>query len=647
MDLKVTNHELDPNSDKILLPSNVLSVIVDEHGESLPHPLIFKLSHGNKHCFVGVKQFSSPDDTICLPQIIQEKLAVEDGDSLEVELSLNIPKGTSLSLKPLQFYPEINNWKYYLESNLTQSYTVLTKGDKLVLNNYEFSVEDCNADTISVIDTDIVLDIIPLNDIMAQQQLNFNVDKFMEIGTGNLDVKLVPFSVDSNVSIFKLDLMNITEDLVISFSTNEDYENVDLLIGLEKLINLENFMFTTMDRETKEVRVPYNVIEEVKNKCKYDLDQGFEIDEIAKWLYIVPFAWEFNSEIVLKVSQSNDTVMEIDHPQSDSKQCGNCKKFITRDKISLHEVFCYKNNILCECGEIFLRAIPKDHYHCPLCLKTSKSSLFKFKHEKLNHQQFQCQECEDGTIYDSHVEFIITHKPQCPHKLHECKFCHLVEKQGKATYIDNFEGLTNHENNCGNKTDECFKCNKLVKRKDMRKHVKLHQLDTKSSNDIFKITYNKCCNENCVNLINIPNDLKLCDICYGPLYSTLNDPTNIKLQSRIERKYMLQLSKGCEFTNCQNIYCKRKTTLSGVKEIMKFINEELFTYITTPNLPINKSRDTKPNKVWFCVNDVTNNKMILSQSFKEYPPEMVIKGLNEIKEINTETLSQWLSQNSL
>lgn len=645
MDLKVTNHHLEPHSDKILLPSEVLSAIVDNYGEELPHPLIFKLGNGDKQCFVGVKQFSSPNDTVCLPQIIQDKLAVNEGDFVAVELSLDIPKGTSLSLKPLQFYPEINNWKYYLESNLTHHYTVLTKGDIFILNGYEFLVEDCNADTISIIDTDIVLDIIPLNDIMAQQQLNFNVDKSMEIKPGDLDIKLVPFSVDSNVSIFKLDLLDITKDVKVSYSTNEDYENVDLLIGFEKLINLENFEFTTMDSEVKEIVVPYKLIEEVQNRCKYDLDQGFETDEISKWLYIVPFAWEFNSEIVLRVQEIEDVEMRIEE-QEDTKQCGNCKKPIPIDKISLHEVFCYKNNVVCDCGEIFLKTIPKDHYHCPICLRTSKSPLFKFKHEKLNHQPFQCHQCEDKEVYDSHVQFITNHIPKCPQKLHECKFCHLIEKQGKATYIDNFEGLTNHENNCGNKTDECFKCNKLVKRKDMRKHVKLHQLDTKSSNDMFKLTFNKCCNENCVNLINIPNDLKLCDICYGPLYSTLNDPNNLKLQMRIERKYMLQLSKGCEFSNCRNIHCKRKTTLNGVKEIMKFINEELFTYISTPNLPINKSRGTKPNKVWFCVNDITNNKMILAQSFKEYPYEMVIKGLNEIKEVNSETLSQWLLHNS-
>lgn len=649
MNVTIIDGDLPENSDKVILPPEVLEATLEKYGDNLPHPLIFKLIK-EITVFVGVKQFSAPHNTIILPKAISNKLNVIEDAQVNIELATDIAKGTYLKLKPLQFYQEINNWRYYLESNLTNMYTVLNKGQTLRLNEYELLVEDCNADVISIIDTDINLDIVPLNDIMANQQLNFNSDNAKIVTLGDLNIEeILPFNAVPAIQVYKLDLMDLSFDISVSILTKGDICNVDLLLGFEKLLNLENFQYCTMDQdvdEFKRIIIPFTVIKDVQAQCKYDLDLGLDDDSISKYLYIVPFTWEHTSNISINISQHFDSPKLGDtSPDGMNKmKCPNCRKLIDPNSFTVHQAFCFRNNIRCDCGKIISRQKPSNHWHCPICLSysTIESNIFKFKHNKFYHQTFTCN-CNPHIVYKDYISFIKDHKSTtCPNKLHECKFCHLILPQGETTYIDKYQNLTNHENLCGNKTDECYKCGKIIKRKDMGKHLQLHTLEMKQSNKRFKESFNKCSNENCINLVNSPNNLNLCDICYGPLYSSIIDEDNLKLQLRLERKYMLQLNKGCEYHNCQNQYCKRNKQFNGIQEIIKFINEDLLTQIGTPRLPINKSRKVSKNKFWFCVNETMNNKLLLWQGFQQYPPELVIQGLNEIRDINKDTLQGWL-----
>lgn len=662
--LQVAGGDLPPNSDKAILPPDILSSIIGQYGDTnLPHPLIFRISNDAHSTYIGVKEFSGSDFTITLPQFILDKLQSNAGDQVTVELVDNIPKGTFLKLKPLQFYPEINNWKYYLESTLNNFYTILTKNDKLVVNNYEFLIEDLSDETVSIIDTDLILDIVPLNDIMANQQLNFNIDNSEELNLPlSKNLELIPFSNDSKIKIFKVNVFKISTAITITIKSSNFY-NSDLIIGNDKLINLENFKFTTIDQDfeiqqnggVKTITIPIDYIQTIADSCKHDLLEGFaEEDEINNWIYMVPFTWEFTDTVELSIQEAK---AETEDPKPISSLeddntviCSNCNKSINKNQYQLHEAFCFKNNITCSCGTVFLKSIPPNHWHCPNCLEFSDSELFKFKHEKLNHQIYKCDKCPEEHLYANYVDLITNHKSStCPNKLHECKFCHLIVEQGRATYFDNFENLTNHENTCGNKTDECYKCHKLIKRKQFKKHFKLHELNQKLTNETFKLNFNKCSNENCVNLASLDNHMNLCNHCFGPLYNSVYDPNHAKLQARMERKYMLQLNKGCDYENCQNYYCKRNNKIGSIKEILQTIHNQLFSQIAQPPLPINKDKPMQAttNKLWFCVSESMNYKLILFNNFKtEYPEELVIKGLNEIKQIDQETLQTWLQNNN-
>lgn len=690
-------------SDRAIFPPSILSSIIETYSESrLPHPLIFKVWHNNNSCYIGVKEFSSNEGEIVLPHIITNKLAVDGDGIVRVELISDISKGKSLTLKPLQFYPQIHNWKFFLESKLTNFYTTLTKNDVLYLEDgpivYELFIEavDESSDTIGIIDTDIILDVIPLNDIMANQQLEFNnnsnlvdSDKMNEVFLNDeVQIRnLKPFTAsDFRPQIYKLDLSNYdkSRSLTIKITSLDhgDYSslfNFDLIVGMDKLVNLENFRWTTMkDDFDLQSKLDKNIANTYEKVITINTQQNDELltkihkiedDTSDHFIYIVPFTWEFNSNVQLSIMNEHNKPKESKISErnldmhDDTMMCSNCSKAIPKDKFMLHESFCIRNNIKCSCGLIFLKEIPASHWHCDKCNDSTKygsSSLLKFKHDKLYHEAlYKCNQCSNSAEFNDFIDLVINHKTSvCPGKLHECRFCFLIVPQGESTYQDKVANLTNHENTCGNKTTECFKCNKILRTKDLSKHLKMHDLDKIQMNQDTKVNFNKCLNENCIIIIKnnkTSNQLGLCDYCFGSIYIPQHDPTNIKLQSRIERKYMIQLTKGCGFDWCTNTNCKtfNPTRFASLphKTLLSYINDSLLSNIRTPALPINKDKSLLVgNRLWFCVNEsIQSRKNILVRlaSENEYDEELIYKPINELSVITDDSVRDWLLHNGV
>lgn len=675
-------------SDKCILPQRILSNILSIHDESnLPHPLIFKIRDANNdiQIYVGVKEFLSPeDDLLIVPDYISRKLK---GSALvSIELQVNIPKASVLSLKPLHFYSDINNWKYFLEDKLSLFYTTLTKGESLIIesNNlrYELLVENLNENVACIIDTDITLDIIPLDEHKGSQQLEFKAfsgaDKDIITLDNHVEIsKLKPLTNPLfSPNIYRIDLSESREkiSLMLEADTNdqESIFNVDLIVGFDKMLNMESFIWSTLDQdsdirqrlislnrgtENKVINLDLES-DRIKNKlARYNPDD--EETEYEKWLYIIAFAWHHDCNVRLTLSTSSYAIGEVPvkfDVEEGQAICSNCRKHIPSNQLHLHEAFCFRNNIKCSCGQLFLRKIPGDHWHCEKCPEVGNGNWLQEKHQKLYHHQYSCHKCDLSFTYDNYIDLITQHMGTCcPNKLHECKFCHLVVPQDEATYQDNFENLTHHENLCGNKTTECYRCSKILRRKDLVKHLKIHNLEKVQIEEHATATFSKCSNVNCVNLLQgSSNALLLCDICFGPFYNNQLDSSNFKLQSSIERKYMMQLTKGCGNAWCQNQYCKSgNVSLSQnpkpIKELIKLINTELFTQISSPILPINKGRaTTATNKLYFCVNESILQKMALLHSIlseNRYKEEMVYKALSHSS--SEEAARTWLSNNAL
>lgn len=649
----VPSKALPPDSDKCLFPQEVLSEIIREHAQ-LPHPLVFKLTHADISIYVGVKEFTAPNGQIAVPTSVLGAIS----GPVVAELT-NLPKATFLQLKPAQFYPHITNWKYYLESQLSKHYTTLSRKqtfrflDDLTGNIVEMTVEDANEESVIVLDTDIDLDIVPLNDIMAAQQLRHSdniayLENIQAIPSNKVD--LIPFNESAVPSIFTLNLRKLTLAFSITLQCDSDMLNVDLLVGLDKFVNLENFRWSTLTQGEDKKQIDLNPRSDVI--ANY-MQKHAEDDSC--FLYVVPFAWEHSASVSITVDQASLAKRQrTDDIPVDVLQCLNCRKDIEKSKLPLHEAFCSRNNVRCSCGQVFTKEIPHTHWHCDTCtpIVQGDTMLAKFKHNKLFHSPpYECEKCNDHLQFPNFVDLIQNHKADtCPSKLHECMFCHLVLPQEEATYEDNFSGLTHHESQCGNKTTECFQCGKVVKTRDLATHMRIHYLDKVELNTE---TVNKCTNSNCVNVfvnVGLSNDLGLCDSCFGPLYASVNDPNNMKLQSRIERKYMIQLTKGCGNSWCSNQECATGSrTALTVKELLQHIHRDLLPQISRPLLPFNATKELKTiNSFHLCINEsIQKRKHLIEQILSEgrYLEAMVYKAVGS--QTGEEASRLWLSQHGL
>lgn len=619
-------------TDKAVFPPSVLADVVSTFGENLPHPLIFELhqddpNDDNSKTYVGVLEFSAPESTILLPKSVMERFSLP---SVTAELVTNIPKGTELSLKPLQFYPQVHNWKFFLESRLPKLYTTLTRHQKLLVEDengiYELFVEKLNAKTVCITDTEMALDIVPLDNIMAQQQLEFAKSmSYLEEATlinseESVTVQIQPY----NSAQFKTQMFTFKPQpkmYIVVESTSAQY-NFDVVIGADKFVGMECFRWSSMelddDGDTKVVAIDSDSV---------SLDS----------LYLVPFAWEVPCDVTITLVKG---INEVKIPQ-DSQKCSNCDRYVAISKMTLHEAHCLRHNKKCECGAVFAERIPEAHWHCNQCFAHGNSLVSKMKHEKMNHQApYTCDGCGKGP-FDTFTQLVTTHKAtECPKKLHECQFCHLIVPQEQATYEDRYSGFTHHESTCGNKTIECFKCNKVLRSKDMAKHLHMHELDKIEMNQATKISFTRCTNVNCVNTKNDDNILGMCTTCYGQLYVQQHDPDHSRLQARIERRYMLQLTKGCGFDWCLNVECcSGNSSKLSVKDAIQRVRQELLPAIA--GLPITKGKTVKTH-VWFCVNESVQKRRDLVDGIlaeKEYEEALVYKAANEER---NEGIREWL-----
>lgn len=647
-------------SDKCLLPQSILEQVTGEISE-FPHPLVFEVKSDLGTTHIGVKEFTAPEETLVVPENLLDVLG--EGP-VTIQLQPSVPKATFLQLKPAQFYPHITNWKYYLESNLSRYYTTLKKHstfsiyDHLAGTVVDLFVEDSNDTLVTVIDTDTILDVLPLNDIMAAQQLNQmadllnleNIPELVELSK----VELVPFNQKSIPTLFKVNLKNKTSSfsLLIQAENEVDPFNIDMLVALDKFVKLENFLYQTMLQDFVAANKGKRVDIDIKDDLISNHIQKFlNYDEC--YIYVAVFAWDHTAEanIILTEHEKIETTSELES----TVKCSNCHKQIAKNNVILHEAFCRRNNVRCSCGEVFLQQVPSSHWHCDICdpIVYGDSSLFKLKHNKLYHEgPYTCPACEDQTEYSTLIDLVEQHKSRfCPARLHECMFCHLILPQEESDYQDRFANLTHHENQCGNKTTECFECGKVLKRKDLISHSKIHLMDKVELNT-EKV--NKCSNEVCVNLINgtPDNDLNLCDSCYGPLYATVYDPTNSKLQNRIERKYMIQLTRGCGNAWCDNTECvsgnpSKRGAL--IKDTLAHIHQDLLSRIVKPSLPISaKTVPHPPNAFWFCINESIQKRKGLVQRILDegrHSQNMVLRAVASQKD--EESVRVWLSQNGL
>ncbi|ODV88822.1 hypothetical protein CANCADRAFT_57915 [Tortispora caseinolytica NRRL Y-17796] len=142
-------------------------------------------------------------------------------------------------------------------------------------------------------------------------------------------------------------------------------------------------------------------------------------------------------------------------------------------------------------------------------------------------------------------------------------------------------GMSGHEAECGSRTTECHVCGKNVRLRDMEMHMGWHDHTRRQGTPPII-----CNNINCGRILDSDNALGVCSICFGPLYNTVLDTDGVKLRRRLERRYFIQLTRGCGKEWCRNNECMTgaghklaiKEATSRVKELMNEGNKGVFYF---------------------------------------------------------------------
>ncbi|KAK4221037.1 ubiquitin fusion degradation protein UFD1-domain-containing protein [Podospora fimiseda] len=588
--------------------------------QQLPHPLMFQLVNQNNGntVFAGIREFSAEEDEVALSQYLIDALGIQEEEILspnEQDETVNdgiritikarqLPKGTYVRLRPLEAGYNPDDWKSLLERQLRASYTTLTKDSVFSVRgvkgeDFRFLVDKFQPEGngICVVDTDIEVDIEPLNEEQAKETLRQIAAKSQGTsGTvvgGTIDIwKIVEGHVLGGDYVdYELPSWDKSRPLAIELTIHDDSE-IDLFVSPR------SNRHRALPRDDEHVFAEFSSPKDgVKSIIIYPTNselQGAEALLISVHGFLLP-GQEARSTpgrytLSARVSESTTASVDPTAPLSpDDVQCKNCLQVVPKRTLMLHENFCLRNNIVClQCKQVFQKKSTEweDHWHCPTHPDAyGSSSISKAKHHYVQHTPHTCPSCGRSTpfTFPSLTELSLHRTTICPHKIILCQFCHLeVAQEGDPMDPSSeaetaLSGLTAHERADGARTTDCHLCGAIVRLRDMAAHTTHHELDkaTRAPPEI-------CRDELCGRTIHgigprgqvnggtrmgqgPGNDLGLCSLCYAPLYASTYDPEGKALRRRVERRYLTQLMTGCGKKWCLNEWCKTGRVNSGLE----------------------------------------------------------------------------------
>lgn len=580
--------------------------------QQLPHPLTFRLVNpqNGRAVYAGIREFSADEGEIELSPLLQDALGlsgsaqstresspqsdlslVDMAKPLEVTVHVKmLAKGTYVRLRPLESGYDPEDWKSLLERYLRDNFTTLTMNELLTIpgarnEKFRFLIDkfEPEEDGICIVDTDLEVDIEALNEEQARETLSKRLEKSRRApGTGEgssvgsalvLGQQVHGQVVAEEYVDYQLKEWDKMKDLEVKLEV-EDNRNIDLFVSpfssrLRSKPRLDEYVFADLgDQPVKKLKLSHT---------------NASIED-AEYLNISIGAWKHSatgsesnqpSTFSITVHQQQDSVVEqtVDggHDtdlQPDEVLCKNCQQPIPKRTLVLHEAFCYRNNISCpRCHGVFLKnsITWKEHWHCPLDDSHGDSTVSRTKHDAVFHptSPVQCASCGFEAY---NIPVLAQHRTTtCPGKEILCQFCHLlVPQQGSddPAFIDPevlMSGMTPHEYSDGARTTECHICSRIVRLRDMKIHLKIHDRER-----IGRVTPKLCSNRICGRTVSAAEErrvnqeqLRLCDICFGPLYITTHDPDGKALRRRVERRLLSQIVGGCGKSYCNNTeWCK-------------------------------------------------------------------------------------------
>ncbi|MCJ1270264.1 hypothetical protein MMC22_010160 [Lobaria immixta] len=650
-----------------------------ERQQQLPHPLTFRLVNpqNGRIVFAGIREFSAGDDQVGLSLFLRRSLGLEEDNggaevhdigepravgastSEESRITIHVkelPKGTYVRLRPLEAGYDPEDWKALLEKYLRDNFTTLTNGEILSVpagkKEFRFLVDGLkpNNEAVSLVDTDLEVDIEALNEEQARETLKQRLQKSQRafgtvedssaggvIELGKDEPGQVRLGEYVDYAIEDWDRKHGFEFELISQDADRD---LDLFITprgprqRSRPREDEHVFGDLSGRSTKKIRInPTHA--ELDNSVALWVsvrgygrpDGGEEVKEQQGLIHYVLRAVSITDPAIV-----NGEDMDIDEATSsnpDEARCKNCHQWVPHRTMILHENFCYRNNVFCpQCENVFKKTSIewKGHWHCPHDDAYGNTQNSRDRHDSLFHTPLPCPACN----YQAPDTPTLAHHrtTTCPGKLILCSFCHLeVPQQGPDDPDPSdpeviLSGLTPHELSDGARTTDCHLCAKIVRLRDMSTHLKHHDLERLS-----RPTPRVCRNANCGRTIDgvgkkgdvrhqpPRNELGVCDTCFGPLYVSMYDPEGKALRRRLERKYLTQLLTGCGKPWCRNEFCKSGRKALGLErpEGSPITSKEAMGMVK-PLLP-ERLRDGGGSNtpVYFCVDEASQQRRSLAE----------------------------------
>ncbi|AEO64463.1 uncharacterized protein THITE_2110621 [Thermothielavioides terrestris NRRL 8126] len=612
--------------------------------QQLPHPLMFQLvnqKNGNA-VYAGIREFSAPEGEVALSPHLLDALGIRDtdipgtppaadgaedvaqdgnenrptGEGIQITVrARQLPKGTYVRLRPLEAGYDPDDWKPLLERQLRESYTTLTKGSILSIRGgkgEEFRLLadkfQPEGDGICVVDTDLEVDIEPLNEEQARETLRKIAAKAQRApGTSagssighQMDIwKDVEGQVlEGDYVDYELPSWDRARALVIQLSVHDAGE-VDLFVSPKT--NRQRALPRDSEHTFGDFSSPKDGVKRILIQPTNAELEGAESLLISVHGFSLPGSdssgqtphrYTLRARAVDSQEPGAAPVDLVSSPSSsDEQQCRNCLQMIPKRTMVLHENFCLRNNVVCsQCKIVFQRksAEWQNHWHCPTHPEAYGSDpQSKAKHDYVQHTKHTCPSCGPSSpfTFPSLPELARHRTTVCPGKLILCQFCHLeVAQEGDPLDPSSeaetaISGLTAHERADGARTTDCHLCGAIVRLRDMAAHVAHHELD-KATRPKPAICRDTLCGRTLHGVgprgqINggtrmgqgPGNDLGLCSLCFAPLYVAMHDPEGKALRRRIERRYLTQLMTGCGKKWCLNEWCKTGRANRGLEKL--------------------------------------------------------------------------------
>ncbi|KAI9673487.1 MAG: hypothetical protein M1817_002950 [Caeruleum heppii] len=499
-----------------------------------------------------------------------------------------LPKGTYVRLRPLEAGYDPEDWKSLLEQHLRKNFTTLTNGEILTVPGgrglggkdeaFQFLIDKVlpEEDAICIIDTDLEVDIEALNEAQARETLNRRLARTQKIAGDGLESSSGG-ELKSDVS----EMGQVREDAYVDYQLSTWDRKRGLEIEIEPLeddAELDLYVSPLAARQRARPRHDEFVFGDCSSRypkrIKIQASNVELQDAEALWISVHGYPTSGDESRSVKGFRirasavdsidADDLTQDDEAHDSDEVRCRNCHQWVPQRTMMLHENFCLRNNILCpHCSTVFKKSSSEwtDHWHCPHDTYFGNTLVSKRKHDTIFHrpEEFSCPNCDFLT---PSLPSLAHHRTTvCPGKIILCQFCHLLVPQEGDPSSPNPEALlsnlTAHELADGARTTECHLCSKIVRLRDMKTHLRHHDLERKT-----RVQPGLCRNSNCGRTLDGAGkqsseyNLGLCGICYGPLYVSMYDPEGKALRRRVERRYLSQMLAGCGKIWCRNRYCK-------------------------------------------------------------------------------------------